>query len=134
MALLQAEIARRDLGPDDAVFTCEDGRPLPDAVYRRVWRQARAAVLESDEIDSPLGRRVSDLRTACIAAWLRNGDQSAAHVVMVAECADLTASRIAERFSHCLRRPKPTEIPWDRLEVAQCLPAPQSDLMTAARR
>ncbi|MEE1942530.1 tyrosine-type recombinase/integrase [Streptomyces sp. TRM 70361] len=134
VAILKAEITRRGLGPDDALFTLDEGRPLTGETYRRVWKHARAAVLEAHGIDSPLGRNVSALRDACIAAWLRNGDQTAAHIAAVAECAGVSAPRLAERFSHCLRKPTPAEVPWDRLEAAFRLPTPRSEPMTTARR
>ncbi|MEU0388435.1 hypothetical protein [Streptomyces chartreusis] len=72
VVLLQAEISRRGLRDDDAIFVLDDGRPLTTSVYRKVWGQARAAVLEAHEIDSPRGRTLSALRDACIAAWLKN--------------------------------------------------------------
>ncbi|MFF2808801.1 hypothetical protein ACFVT2_16795 [Streptomyces sp. NPDC058000] len=134
VALLKAEVTRRDLRHDDAIFVLDDGRPLTAPVYQEVWRQARAAVLAAHEIDSPLGRNVSALRDACIAAWLRNGDQTAAHIVTVAECAGMSAARLAERFAHCLRKPTPAEIPWGRLTAALRLPAVPSEPMAAARR
>ncbi len=134
VAILKTEITRRDLGHDDAIFVLDDGRPLAGSVYRKVWRQARAAVLEANEIDSPLGRNVSDLRDACIAAWLRNGDQTAAHIAAVAECAGVSAPRLAERFAHCLRKPTSAEIPWGRLAAALRLPDVRSEPMAAARR
>ncbi|MEU6816106.1 hypothetical protein [Streptomyces sp. NPDC046860] len=122
VALLKAEIARRDLRPDDAIFVLDDGRPLTAPVYQKIWRQARAAVLEAYEADSLLGRNISALRDACIAAWLKNGDQTAAHILAVAECAGMSAPRLAERFAHCLRKPTRDEIPWDRLEAVLALP------------
>ncbi|MGW8552905.1 hypothetical protein [Streptomyces tubercidicus] len=45
-ATLKAEITRRDLRPDDATFVLDDGQPLTASAYRKVWPQARAAVLE----------------------------------------------------------------------------------------
>jgi integrase len=135
VALLKAEITRRDLRPDDAIFVLDDGRPLTAPVYRKVWGQAWAAVLEVDEVDSSLGTNISDLRDACIAAWLKNGDQSAAHILAVAECAGMSAPRLAERFAHCLRKPTRGEIPWDRLEAALALPDLSSEpAPTAVRR
>jgi hypothetical protein len=71
MALLKAEIARRDLRPDDAIFVLDDGRPLTALAYRKIWRQARAAVLEVHEVDSPLGRNISAQRDARMAAWCK---------------------------------------------------------------
>jgi integrase len=135
VALLKAEIARRDLRPDDAIFVLDDGRPLTAPVYRKIWQQARAAVLEAHEADSSLGRNISALRDACIAAWLKNGDQSSAHIFVVAECAGMSAPRLAERFAHCLRKPTRDEIPWDRLEAALALPDLSSGpAPTAVRR
>jgi integrase len=134
VAILTAEITRSALCPDDAMFVLDDGQPLTPSACRTLWRQARAAVLEVHEVDSPLGRNVSALRDACIAAWLRNGDQTAAHILSVAQYAGLSAVHLVERFGHCLRRPSPEDIPWDRLEAAFRLPGPQSEPSAAARR
>lgn len=125
-AILKEEFARRGLAPEDLVFVLDDGRPLTAPVYRNVWQRARAAVPEPHEADSPLGRTVSALRDACRAAWLRNGDQAAAHVVAVAECVSVSAPRLAERFAHCLRKPAPAEIPWHLMEAAMDLPGSPS--------
>lgn len=133
-AILNEETIRRDLRPDDAIFVLDDGRPLTAEVYRKVWRQARAAVLQAHEIDSPLGRHVSALRDACVAAWLKNGDQTAGHILAVAECAGMSAPRLAERFAYCLRKPTRDEIPWDRLEAALALPDLPSQPTPTARR
>ncbi|AKN72139.1 hypothetical protein QR97_22290 [Streptomyces sp. PBH53] len=135
VALLKAEISRRDLRPDDAIFVLDDGRQLTASVYRKIWRQARAAVLEAQEVDSPLGTNISALRDARIAAWLKNGDQTAAHILAVAECAGMSAPRLAERFADCLRKPTRDEIPWDRIEAALALPdLPGEPAPTAVRR
>ncbi|GAA2443166.1 hypothetical protein GCM10010433_50540 [Streptomyces pulveraceus] len=115
-AILKEEAIRRDLLPEGAIFVLDDGRPLTAEVYRKVWRQAREAVLRAHEIDSPLGRHISALRDARIAEWLKNGDQTARHLLAVAECAGMSAPRLAERFANCLRKPTRDEIPWDRLE------------------
>jgi hypothetical protein len=78
---------------------------------------------------------ISALRDACIAAWLKNGDQTAAHILAVAECAGMSAPRLAERFAYCLRKPTRDEIPWDRLEAALALPdLPSEPALTALRR
>ncbi|MGI5458789.1 hypothetical protein ACQEWB_37565 [Streptomyces sp. CA-249302] len=133
-AILKEETIRRDLHPEDAIFVLDDGRPLTAEVYRKVWRQARAAVLQAHETDSPLGRHVSALRDARIAAWLKNGDQTAGHILAVAECAGMSAPRLAERFAYCLRKPTRDEIPWDRLEAALALPDLPSQPTPTARR
>ncbi|MGN5380812.1 hypothetical protein ACQ4WX_37940 [Streptomyces lasalocidi] len=134
VALLKAEIARRNLRHDDAIFVLDDGRPLTPSVYRKVWLQARAAVLGAHESDSPRGRHVAALRDARIAAWLRNGDQTAAHIVTVAECAGMSASRLTERFAYCLRKLNRDEIPWDRLEDVLSLPDLPTEPTKAVRR
>ncbi|MBF8173991.1 hypothetical protein IW294_24900 [Streptomyces olivaceus] len=133
-AILTEETIRRDLHPEDAIFALDDGRPLTAEVYRKVWRQATAAVLQAQELDSPRGRHVSALRDARIAAWLKNSDQTAAHVLAVAECAGMSAPRLAERFAYGLRKPTRDEIPWERLEAALALPDLPSQPTPTARR
>ncbi|WP_406453406.1 tyrosine-type recombinase/integrase [Streptomyces sp. NBC_01622] len=133
-AILKEETIRRDLRPDDAIFVLDDGRPLNAEVYRTVWRQARAEVLQAHEIDSPLGRHLSALRDACIASWLKSGDQTAGHILAVAQCAGMSAPRLAERFAYCLRKPTRDEIPWDRLEAALALPDLPGQPTSTARR
>ncbi|MFJ8228594.1 hypothetical protein ACIQ9E_01360 [Streptomyces sp. NPDC094448] len=132
--ILKEEAIRRNLRPDDAIFVLDDGRSLTAQIYRNVWWQARAAILEADEIDLSLGRNVSDLRDACIAAWLKNGDQTVAHILAVAEWAGMSAPRLAERFAPCLRMPTRDEIPWDQIEAAMALPDLPSDSKSAPQR
>ncbi|MGC9539845.1 hypothetical protein [Streptomyces sp. UG1] len=100
--ILRAEAAHRGLRPDDALFTRDDGRPLAGEDYRGAWREAREAVLEVHEIDSPLGRNVSDLRDACISTWL-SGHRTALDVFNVADRVGVSASSLARRFPHCFQ-------------------------------
>ncbi|MFF6986873.1 hypothetical protein [Streptomyces sp. NPDC010273] len=100
--VLRAEVARRGLRPDDRLFTRDDGRPLSGADYRRAWDDARKAVLEAHEIDSSLGKRVSDLRDARIATWL-SGHRTALGVFKVAERIGVSAPSLAGRFPHCFQ-------------------------------
>ncbi|MFJ3578902.1 tyrosine-type recombinase/integrase [Streptomyces rubiginosohelvolus] len=132
-AILKEETTRRDLRPDDAMFVIDNGRPLTAQVYRKAWQQARAAALQAHELNSPLGRHVSALRDARIAAWLKNGDQTAGHILAVAECSGMDAPRLAERFANCLRKPTRDEIPWDRLEAVLALTEPSQPTSTARR-
>ncbi|MEU9750167.1 hypothetical protein [Streptomyces niveus] len=81
-----------------------------------------AAGLEAHEVDPPLRANISALRDARIAARLKNGDQTPAHILAVAECAGMSAPYFAERFAQCLRKPTRDETPWDRLEAALALP------------
>ncbi|MHC3462909.1 hypothetical protein [Streptomyces flavovirens] len=133
-AILKEETIRRDLRPDDAIFVLDDGRPLTAEVYRKVWRQARATVLQAHELHSSLGRHVSALRDVRIAAWLKNGDQTAGHILAVAECAGMSAPRLAERFANCLHKPTRDEIPWGRLGAALALPDLPSQPTSTVRR
>lgn len=91
-------------------------------------------MLEAHELDSPTGGEISALCDVCIAAWLKNGDQTAAHILAVAECAGMSAPRLAERFAHCLRKPTPDEIPWDRLKASLRLPGLPSEPSLTAHR
>jgi integrase len=49
------------------------GDILATSTYRRVWNKARRAALSPAEYDSPLARRVYDLRHACLSTWLSAG-------------------------------------------------------------
>ncbi|MFD9424478.1 MULTISPECIES: hypothetical protein [unclassified Streptomyces] len=51
VVILRADVTRRCLGPEELMFTRDDGRPLPGAVYRRAWHRARKAVLEARGFD-----------------------------------------------------------------------------------
>ncbi|MBK3525364.1 MULTISPECIES: hypothetical protein [Streptomyces] len=113
--ILRAEVARRGLHPEDAMFTREDGLPLSDAIYRRVWRQAREAVLETHEIDSPLARSVGDLRDARISTWLKD-HRTALDVLMVAERVGVSASSLVRRFLYCFQQSR--EAANDLIEAA----------------
>jgi integrase len=128
--VLTAEVARRCLRPDDALFTRDDGRPLSRAVYRRAWREAREAVLEAHEIDSPLGRRVSDLRDACISTWL-GGYRTAFEVFMVAERVGVSAPSLARRFPHCFQASG--EVSYDLMEAAFAMTDLECEPKRAAR-
>ncbi|KUL43913.1 hypothetical protein [Streptomyces regalis] len=88
---------------------------MSGAVYRRAWDEARKAVLEAHEIDSPLGRRVSDLRDARIATWL-SGYRSALDVFKVAERVGVSAPSLARRFPHCFQASG--EVSNDLIEAA----------------
>ncbi|MEU7558647.1 hypothetical protein [Streptomyces eurythermus] len=113
--ILRAEVARRGLRPEDAMFTREDGLPLSGAIYRKVWRQAREAVLETHEIDSPLARSVGDLRDARISTWLKD-HRTALDVLMVAERVGVSASSLVRRFPHCFQQSR--EAANDLIEAA----------------
>lgn len=128
--VLRAEVARRGLRPGDAMFTRDDGRPLSGAVYRRAWHQARKAVLDAHEIESPLGRSVSDLRDACISTWL-SGHRTALEVFKVADHVGVSAPSLARRFPHCFQ--PSGEVSYDLIEAAFAIPDPECEQTRAAR-
>ncbi|MFZ3495817.1 hypothetical protein ACODT5_21760 [Streptomyces sp. 5.8] len=113
--VLREEVSRRGLTADDLLFAGTSGEPMSSALYRRAWARAREAVLDPNEVGSPLGRQVSDLRDACVARWLVSGIS----VFAVAEVVGTSASYLAKRFPHCF--PVGAVIPWDRIELAQAL-------------
>ncbi|MFJ8536138.1 hypothetical protein [Streptomyces sp. NPDC093591] len=128
--VLRQEVARRGLHPDDALFTCDDGRPLSGAVYRRAWNQAREAVLEAHEIDSPLGRHVSGLRDACISKWLGQYCTGFKGFV-VAERVGVSAPSLVRRFPHCFRTSG--DIANDLIEAAFTTTGREGDKRCTAR-
>ncbi|MFJ2024928.1 ParB N-terminal domain-containing protein [Streptomyces sp. NPDC087897] len=65
---------------------------------------------------------------------VKNGDRTAGHILAVAECAGMSAPRLAERFANCIRKPTRDEIPWDRFETALTLPDLPSQPTSTARR
>ncbi|GIH81199.1 tyrosine-type recombinase/integrase [Planobispora longispora] len=54
---------------DGLLFAGVNGGDLPTITYRRAWDRARAAVLTKTEYSSPLGKRIYDLRHACLSTW-----------------------------------------------------------------
>ncbi|QUC58976.1 hypothetical protein IOD14_20505 [Streptomyces sp. A2-16] len=115
--VLRHWISSADLGPGDRLFPGEQGGPLSSSVYRRVWRQAREAVLRPDELEAGLGEKVSGLREVCLVDWLRRGLSAWG----VAEWAGVSASWLALRYPQCFRVDD-VEIDWDRLEEMLDLP------------
>lgn len=132
VAILKAEVARRDLGPEDLMFTRDDGRPLTGAVYRRAWRQARESVLEADEFSSPLGRSVSTLRDTRIATWL-SGHRTAWELFTVADRTGVSVSSLARRFPHCFQPPASAEATNALIEAAFAIADPGGEPARPAR-
>ncbi|GAA2245862.1 hypothetical protein GCM10010232_36200 [Streptomyces amakusaensis] len=130
--ILKEEVVRRGLGPEDLMFTRDDGRPLTGAVYRRAWRQARESVLEPSEFSSPLGRSVSDLRDTCIATWL-SGHRTAWEIITVADRTGVSASSLARRFPHCFQPPASAEASNALIEAAFAIADPYCEPARAAR-
>ena len=57
-------------GPGGRIFYGVRGGELASITYRRSWDAARTSVLSDPEYASPLGKRVYDLRHACVSTWL----------------------------------------------------------------
>ncbi|MEU8035601.1 tyrosine-type recombinase/integrase [Streptosporangium sp. NPDC049078] len=70
---LRCHLASFPPGKDGRLFTGVKGGDLPTITYRRAWDKARASVLTEAEYASPLGKRVYDLRHACLSTWLNAG-------------------------------------------------------------
>lgn len=99
VGLLRDWISTATLKPRDLFFPGARGGWLPSPLYRRVWRQARKAVLRPDELEAGLGEHVTILRDSCLDVWLKAG----VPVLGVAEWAGLRASWLALRYPHCFR-------------------------------
>jgi integrase len=72
-AILREHIRREGLKPGDQLFQGEYVGVLAGSVIRRAWAAARRSELTEVEHDSPLGRRVYDLRHTCLTTWLNHG-------------------------------------------------------------
>ncbi|MEV8635829.1 integrase [Streptosporangium sp. NPDC051023] len=70
---LRAHLTAYPPGKDRRLFSGVNGGDLPTITYRRAWDKARAEVLSEAEYTSPLGKRVYDLRHACLSTWLNAG-------------------------------------------------------------
>ena len=71
--IVREHISERKLRSGDRVFSGVRGGELARATYDRAWKTARRDVLSPEEQDSPLGKRVYDLRHACLTTWLNSG-------------------------------------------------------------
>lgn len=117
VGVLRRWIDSADLEAGDLLFPGEQGGPLPSREYRRVWRQARQAVLSPDEFQAGVGEKVSSLRDSSLDAWLKAG----VPVWGVAEWAGVSASWIALRYPHHFRL-EDVKIDWDHLAETLRLP------------
>ncbi|MGC5011390.1 tyrosine-type recombinase/integrase [Streptosporangium sp. DT93] len=70
---LRSHLAAFPPGENGHLFTGVNGGNLPTITYRRAWDKARAEVLTKAEYASPLGKRIYDLRHACLSTWLNAG-------------------------------------------------------------
>ncbi len=59
--------------PDGRIFNAPRGGYLSEALYGRIWKDARAKVLTAAQVASPLAGRPYDLRHAGVSLWLNGG-------------------------------------------------------------
>ena len=85
-------------GPSGLVFTGVQGGELASITYRRVWDKARGSVLSPAEYGSSLGKRVYDLRHACVSTWLNGGIPPA----QVAEWAGHSVAILLKVYAKCI--------------------------------
>ncbi|MFF3858387.1 hypothetical protein [Streptomyces sp. NPDC002209] len=71
---------------------------LAGSVIRRAWRTAREKVLTPHEFESPLGRRVYDLRNTCLTNWLNGGIPPA----QVADWAGNSVPVLLATYARCI--------------------------------
>ncbi|MDT0342817.1 tyrosine-type recombinase/integrase [Streptomyces litchfieldiae] len=96
--ILREHVERKRLKPGDLLFQGENGGALAGSVIRRAWTAARKSELTEAEFDSPLGRRVYDLRHTCLTTWLNNGVPPA----QVAEWAGNSVPVLLAAYTRCL--------------------------------
>ncbi|MFF4196648.1 hypothetical protein ACFYYW_36565, partial [Nonomuraea sp. NPDC001831] len=71
--ILRTHLAAFGTGPGGRVFTGVRGGELAAITCRRVWAKAREQALTRDDAQSPLAKRIYDLRHACVSTWLNAG-------------------------------------------------------------
>ena len=96
--ILRAHLHQFGAGPAGHVFTGVQGGELASITYRRVWDKARGAALSPAEYVSPLGKRVYDLRHACVSTWLNGGIPPA----QVAEWAGHSVAVLLKVYAKCI--------------------------------
>ncbi|MFD6375546.1 hypothetical protein ACFWFS_01305 [Streptomyces albidoflavus] len=117
VGVLRRWIDEAGLEAEDLLFPAERGGSSAVYEHKKVWRQARQAVLSPDEMQAGLGEQVSSLRDSCLDRWLEAGVPAWG----VAEWAGVSASWIALRYPHRFRL-EDVEIDWDHLEEILRLP------------
>ncbi|MEU1311739.1 site-specific integrase [Streptomyces cinnamoneus] len=74
---LRAYIKAEGLKPGDRLFPGEKGGVLAGSVTRRAWRSARKDEFTEREYESPMGRRIYDIRHTRLTKWLNDGNPPA---------------------------------------------------------
>ncbi|MFD3580603.1 tyrosine-type recombinase/integrase [Streptomyces sp. NPDC058644] len=71
--IIREHIKAEGLKPGDRLFQGENGGILAGSVARRAWGTARKAELTEREYESPMGRRIYDIRHTRLTKWLNDG-------------------------------------------------------------
>lgn len=85
VAILLKHIEENKLRPTDRLFTAIEGGYVSPAEYGKIWREARTATLAPKQADSPLAKRVYDLRHGNASLLLNAG---------------VTPTEVARRLGH----------------------------------
>jgi integrase len=96
--ILRAHLTEIGTNPDGRLFVGVRGGELPGITYRRVWSKARLNALTSKEAQSPLAKRVYDLRHACVSTWLNAGVPA----TQVAEWAGHSVEVLLRIYAKCI--------------------------------
>ncbi|MFI7315987.1 tyrosine-type recombinase/integrase [Streptomyces venezuelae] len=96
--ILRRHIEDEELKPGDLLFQGEKGGILAGSVIRRAWRSARKAVLMPHVFESPMGKRVYDLRHTRLTKWLNDGIPPA----QVAEWAGNSVPVLLAIYARCV--------------------------------
>ncbi|MDC7338947.1 tyrosine-type recombinase/integrase [Streptomyces lydicus] len=71
--ILREHIREENLKPGDRLFQGEKGGIIAGSVTRRAWRSARKEELTEREYESPMGKRIYDIRHSRLTKWLNDG-------------------------------------------------------------
>ncbi|MFE5682563.1 tyrosine-type recombinase/integrase [Streptomyces sp. NPDC056512] len=96
--ILRQHIEDEELKPGDLLFQGEKSGILAGSVIRRAWRSARRAVLAPHVFESPMGKRVYDLRHTRLTKWLNDGIPPA----QVAEWAGNSVPVMLSIYARCV--------------------------------
>ncbi len=96
--LLRSHLEKFRTGSGGRVFSGIYGGELASITYRRAWDKARRVALTAAEFDSPLAKRVYDLRHACVSTWLNGGVPPA----QIAEWAGHSVAVLHKDYAKCI--------------------------------
>lgn len=95
--LLRTHLRTFGTSADGRLFIGARGQPPTDTA-RVIWRKARQSALTPTEYESPLARRLYDLRHACLSTWLNAGVPA----TQVAEWAGHSVAVLLRVYAKCV--------------------------------